>query len=65
MTGTSGMYMQGAVRDTSRLQVLVVAIGDTTCGLSLEDVVEVLPAARLEPLAGAPAAVLPKTVFHG
>lgn len=38
-------------------QVLVVIVGGARCALPLDQVVEVLPAARIEPLPGAPTAV--------
>lgn len=55
IVGTESTGPAGAARVVS---LLVVAVDGKRCGVPLDVVREVLPAARIEPLPGAPAAVM-------
>lgn len=58
MPSGSSVGWSSASRPAAALTVLSFLIGPVRCGLPMEEVAEVLPAARLTPLPGAPAAVL-------
>lgn len=56
--GPTAAARPGEADPADGISILVVRVADERCAVRLDDVVEVLPAARVEPLPGAPAAVL-------